>query len=44
MDLQKAVNIKSTTMNSCKSLINVAVQNGASDDLTAVGSAFYTFD
>lgn len=44
MDLEKAVNIKSTTMNSCKSLINVAVQNGASDDLTAVGSAFYTFD
>ncbi len=26
MDLQKAVNIKSTTMNSCKSLINVAVK------------------
>ena len=44
MDLQKAVNIKSTTMNNCKSLINVAVQNGTSDDLTAVGSVFYTFD
>ena len=44
MDLQKAVNIKNTTINCCKSLINVATQKGASDDLTAVGSAFYTFD
>lgn len=44
IELQKVINTENTTMNCCKSLINVAERNRASDDLTAVGSVFYTFD
>lgn len=44
IELQKVINTENTTMNCCKSLINVAERNRASDDLTAIGSVFYAFD
>lgn len=44
IDLQRTVKAEDTAVDCCKSLVTVAEQNGASDDLTAVGCLFFIID